>query len=127
MSDKTILVIEDDEDQLKALSIRLRINDYKVTFARDAATALTTVRQVKPDMILLDLGLPGGDGFLIMDRLEKQKLNDVPVIVVTGRDPMNNEMRSLSSGAYAFLQKPVDNEVLLATIEQAFMVYARTA
>ena len=117
MANKKIMIIEDDRAFALALGLRLRINDYDVVTAEDAATAQTSVLREKPDLIILDLGLPGGDGFMVLNRL-KSNLHSapIPVIVLTGRDRQFEE-RAHQAGAIAFFQKPAANEALLATIE----------
>lgn len=121
MSGKTILIVDDDMDFVRALNIRLRANGYEVAFASDGYSALTTARKEEPDLILLDLGLPAGDGFAVMERLRSliSAIALTPIIVLTAREPMTNRERSLAGGAEAFLQKPVDNDVLLAAIRKA--------
>lgn len=120
MSGKMILIVDDDMDFVRALNIRLRANGYQVTFAADGYSALTTARKKEPDLILLDLGLPAGDGFAVMERLSFiSSIAFTPIIVLTAREPMTNRERSLAAGAEAFLQKPVDNDVLLAAIRKA--------
>lgn len=116
MANEHILIVEDDNDLARALSLRLKASGYRPTRVSDTIQALRQIRTNTPDLVLLDLGLPGGDGFLLMDRLAYFPL-DVPVIVVTARDPMTNEERAIDAGACAFLQKPVDNAVLLSAIE----------
>ena len=70
-----------------------------------------------PDLIILDLGLPAGDGFVVLDRLQRDdKLSTIPVIVLTARDPQGSEQRALNAGAAAFFQKPADNAELLEVI-----------
>jgi two-component system KDP operon response regulator KdpE len=82
--------------------------------------SIAEARKHMPDLIILDLGLPAGDGFSVMERL---KANDslalIPVIVVSARDVRANQERALKAGAKAFLQKPVANAELLAVIRQA--------
>jgi DNA-binding response OmpR family regulator len=74
----------------------------------------------KPDLVILDLGLPAGDGFVVMDRINKNdRLANIPVIVLTGREAANNESRALEAGAVAFFQKPVDDTKLLYAIYKA--------
>ena len=69
---------------------------------------------------MLDLGLPSGDGFTVLAALKaEQILALIPVIVVSGRDIHANGSRALNAGAFAFLQKPVDNDKLLMVIRQA--------
>jgi DNA-binding response OmpR family regulator len=70
-----------------------------------------------PHLIILDLGLPAGDGFAVLKHLQEYPaLSAIPVIVLTARDPETSEKRTLESGAIAFFQKPADNEELLSVI-----------
>ncbi len=120
MTDKKILVIEDDKDVARGLTIRLRANGYSVVSASDAVCAISVARKEEPDLILLDLGLPAGDGFIVMERLRNLTQTAItPIIVITARDPKINREKALSAGAYAFLQKPVDNDELLSTIQES--------
>src|SRR5579859_7090335 len=78
---------------------------------------LRSLTRSTPDLIILDLGLPAGDGFVVLDRLQKDdKLSAIPVVVLTARDPQSNERRALQAGAAAFFQKPADNGELLEVI-----------
>jgi len=117
-----ILIIEDDHDIRSGLNVRLRANDYETAFASDAVMALSIAKKEAPDLILLDLGLPGGDGFLVLERMKNiASLALTPVIVVSARDPKTNEKRALDAGAEAFFQKPVDNKDLMIAIQRALM------
>lgn len=117
MSKNKILVVDDDPDLVKALRLRLRANDYEITTASDGYSAIATAQKERPDLIILDLGLPVGDGFVVLERLQSSNpLSSIPVIVLTARDPQNNEDRALKAGAAAFFQKPVDNDELLNVI-----------
>ena len=119
MSSKKILVVDDDPEMRLALSIRLRANDYEVGVAVDGVSAVSEARKQMPDLILLDLGLPAGDGFTVLERLKAlDALAHIPVIVVSGRNRAANQDRALNTQAKAFLQKPVKNSELLATIEK---------
>jgi DNA-binding response OmpR family regulator len=87
---------------------------------------MAEARKNEPDLIILDLGLPAGDGFLLMDRFKNvPALASVPVIVVTGRDVRDNLKRVIEAGAKAFLQKPVNNAKLMAVIRQALGEHPR--
>ncbi len=120
MSAIKILIIEDDPDQILGLKLRLEAHDYEVVHAADAVAAIKTARQEMPDLILLDLGLPAGDGFVVMDRLSNLvDVAHIPVIIITARDPEQHSERALNAGAYAFFQKPVDNRELLEAIDGA--------
>jgi two-component system cell cycle response regulator len=114
-----ILIVDDDADLRQGLNRRLRASNYDTAFAVDAVQAVSVARREKPDLVLLDIGLPGGDGFVVIERMRTNaELGFVPVIIITGRDLTARE-RSLQSGAVAFFQKPVDNDELLAAIRQA--------
>src|SRR5882724_7386474 len=119
MLDKNkVLIIEDDQDMRRALNLRLRSNNYETVFASDAIMALSIAKREMPDLILLDLGLPGGDGFTVLDRLrDMAPLACIPVIVVSARDPEKNKERALEAGAAAFFQKPVENSDLMVAIQ----------
>lgn len=122
MNGNKILIIEDDEDMRRGLNIRLRASEYDTAFASDAVMALSIVKKEAPDLILLDLGLPGGDGFVVLDRMRNiGLLASTPVIVVSARDPKTNEKRALDAGAEAFFHKPFDNEQLMIAIQRALL------
>ena len=117
---KKILIIEDDADTRLALSIRLKASGYAVALAADSASAMSVSLREKPHLIILDLGLPGGDGFILMARLKKHPtFEQTPIIVLTALDPAANKDRALKAGASAFFSKPADNAEFLAAIESA--------
>ena len=120
MTKTTILVVDDNPTVRKGLSIRLRANGYEVLFAEDAISATAALVTERPDLVILDLGLPCGDGFVVMERLQKNdRLANIPVIVLTGRELADNRDRALQAGAAAFFQKPVDDGPLLSAIWKA--------
>ncbi|MGA7218330.1 MAG: response regulator [Acidobacteriaceae bacterium] len=117
MSSPKILVVDDDPDLVRALRLRLRANNYEVATATDGYAAIAQAQKERPALIILDLGLPAGDGFQVLERLQNiDALACVPVIVLSARDPQANEDRALKAGASAFFQKPADNEELLNVI-----------
>lgn len=123
MSAKKILIVDDDPDLRQALRLRLRANQYETVNAVDGYSAIAQAYKEQPSLIILDLGLPAGDGFVVLNRLQQDdRLSAIPVIVLTARDPQSNERRALMSGASAFFQKPADNaellEVIRATLSQ---------
>ncbi|MBB5059979.1 DNA-binding response OmpR family regulator [Granulicella aggregans] len=116
---KKILVVDDDPEMRLALSVRLRANNYDVCVAVDGVSAIAEARKHMPNLILLDLGLPAGDGFTVLERLHSMEaVAHIPVIVVSGRNRLANQERVLLAQAKAFLQKPVKNSQLLAAIEK---------
>jgi DNA-binding response OmpR family regulator len=120
MSAKKILIVDDDEHLLLGLAAKLKANGYAVVSAMDGVSAVAVARQEAPDLILLDLGLPAGDGFLLLERLKAMTdLLAIPVIVLSARDPATNKQRALRAGAMAFFQKPPDNREFLGAIRRA--------
>lgn len=114
---RRILIVEDDADVRRALSIRLKAAGFDVTTAVDGASAEASARELPPDLVLLDLGLPAGDGYAVMDRIRRiGRLAGVPVVVLSARDPVTEEPRARSAGAVAYLAKPPDPEHLLRVI-----------
>jgi DNA-binding response OmpR family regulator len=117
MSNKKILIVEDDADVRLGYNVLLRANHYDTFFAADAMCAISEARKCVPDVILLDLGLPAGDGFVVLERLRaNMQLSLIPVIVISGRDLPVNKERALLLGAKAFIQKPWNDNELLALI-----------
>jgi DNA-binding response OmpR family regulator len=120
MGNKKILIVDDDPDVRNGMHVRLKANHYDTFFAGDALSSMTEARKHEPDLIILDLGLPAGDGFVVMERLKAiPALAVIPIIVVSARDVLANKERALKAGAKAYLQKPVDNAELLKAIRRA--------
>jgi DNA-binding response OmpR family regulator len=118
MQKPKILVVDDDPDLVRALRLRLRAKNYEVTTATDGYSAVAAAQKEHPALIVLDLGLPVGDGFVVLERLQSiDALASVPVIVLSARDPQSNEQRALKAGAAAFFQKPADNDELMSAIQ----------
>ena len=119
MDKKTILIVEDDKDLAKGLSVRLNANGYATACATDASSGIDAALKEHPDLILLDLGLPDDNGFVMIRKMESMKsLSSTPVIVVTGRSPQVYKEPALIAGAKGYLQKPIDNDELLAAIRK---------
>ncbi|MGB8006333.1 MAG: response regulator, partial [Terriglobales bacterium] len=95
-----IMVVDDDPDLRQALSLRLRANHFDTINVCDGYSAIAMAQKEKPHLIILDLGLPAGDGFAVLKNLQQYPaLASIPVIVLTARDPEGNERRTLESGA----------------------------
>jgi DNA-binding response OmpR family regulator len=119
-SRKKILIVDDNQDIRLGLHVRLKANQYDTFFAADAVSGVAEALKHLPDLIILDLGLPGGDGFTAMESLNKiPTLAVIPIIVVSARDAVGNQKRAYEAGAKAFLQKPVNDAELLAVIRQS--------
>lgn len=115
---KTVLVVEDDKDHFKAIMIRLGAAGYVTLWASDGFQAVALARRERPDVIVLDLGLPGGDGYHVLHRLKTlAPTAHIPIIVLSAWNASEHKARSLEAGAIAFFQKPADSEALLQAIK----------
>ena len=129
MNRKKILVVDDNLVILETVSMKLTANGYDVVTAEDAAGAVTAMRKEKPDLILLDIGFPpdvahGGalawDGFTIMNWLRRlEDTKHIPIVIITGSDPVEYKARALAAGAISFFHKPINNADLLTVIRDA--------
>jgi DNA-binding response OmpR family regulator len=112
-----ILIVDDAIDSWHILRTVLESHQYQPIWAADSIQALNLARVHHPRAILLDLGLPGGDGFLVLERLKANRLlAGIPVVVITVRDPEEAEARALSLGARAYCQKPIKADTLMALL-----------
>jgi DNA-binding response OmpR family regulator len=126
MANAKIMIVDDDPDLRRALGLRLRANKYDTVNAGDGYSAIAMAYKERPDLIILDLGLPAGDGFVVLERLQKNdRLSTIPVIVLTASDAQSSERRALQAGAAAFFQKPADNAELLELIRATLPQGAR--
>ena len=113
----TILIIEDDRNILNFLSISLKNNDYQYITADRAVDGLALFNSGKPDLILLDLGLPDIDGIRVIEQI--RKTSDIPIIVVSAREMEREKVEALDKGADDYLTKPFLIGELLARIRVA--------
>ncbi len=120
MKKSKILIVEDDDDLRKGLALRLKASGYDVVLASDGLAAVSVARTEQPDLVLLDIGLPGGNGLTVLRRYSDcAALMFIPVVVLTGRDPMAVEGAVREFGVAGFLTKPADNAELLRVVERA--------
>ena len=110
----TILVVDDEPGILEVLALGLRAEDLEVLTARDVAGGLLAVRSGSPDLIVLDVGLPGGDGFSLLRRIREE--SDVPILMLTARDDVEDRVRGLELGADDYIAKPFHLEELMARV-----------
>lgn len=117
---KTILIVEDDRRIALALGIRLEAHGFRVVSVPDAVNAMTEAMRETPDVVVMDINLPGGNGLMIAERLmENASTTDVPVIFITAsRQPKLRE-RAAELSAVAFLEKPFSAGDLLDAIDLA--------
>ena len=117
---KTVLLVEDDKKITLAIGIRLKSMGYEVATAADAVSAVAQARKCKPDVVLLDINLPGGDGFLVAERLQSlMQTSATPIIFITANKQEGLKKRAMEMGAVAFLEKPFDATQLADAIEMS--------
>jgi len=121
MGKTKVLVVDDEEDFAKALRVRLKANGYDVVLAHDSIQAIMMASQEKPDLIILDIMIPGEDGFIVTERLKQSQATQyIPVIFLTGIP--GGERRAHKLGASGYIMKPYHPERLLETIHKALEI-----
>jgi putative two-component system response regulator len=114
---KQILVVDDNISSLKQIGAQLS-SHYEVSLAKSGPLALQICKQEKPDLILLDIEMPGMDGFETIKQLkEEPELNPIPVIFLTGNRDSAIEIKALESGAMDFITKPANKDILFHRLE----------
>jgi two-component system response regulator CpxR len=113
-----ILLVDDEREFVQTLSERLLMRDMGSAVAYDGESALEVVREDEPDVMILDLKMPGIDGIEVLRRVKATQPH-IEVIILTGHGSEADEKTCMQLGAFAYLQKPVDVEELSATIKRA--------
>jgi CheY-like chemotaxis protein len=120
LDDVTILVVDDDEDTRGVLRQILEFHGARVLLAENGWAALDVLLRTEPDLMLLDLMMPGLDGFGVMKRVrEDPRLGRVVVVAVTALTSRADFLRSLKAGFYGHITKPFDPDRLVAGVERA--------
>ncbi len=114
-----ILLVDDEVDYIKTLSERLAIRGYENRVAHDGEGALQKIAQERPDIVILDLKMPGMNGMEVL-----RKINESPekilVIIVSGHGTDREEEEAEQLGVHSFMKKPVDIDVLIENVQDAF-------
>lgn len=112
-----VLIVEDKDDVRLMLSTFLGSKGYAVTSASTAAEGVSAARETRPDLIIMDLGLPDADGLsAVRDICSDAELVGIPILVVTAYDTMQFRTEAVEAGCVGYMVKPVDPEQLLATV-----------
>ena len=120
MGQKKILIVDDERDIVKALMIRLQANDYEVVAAFDGAQGIFMANKEMPDLIIIDIRMPAGDGFSVVEKLKQSdRTHRIPIIFLTGSPERNAEERAMGLGARFYIKKPYDSEELLDAVKRA--------
>jgi DNA-binding response OmpR family regulator len=116
---KKILVIEDDRKIALALATRLKAAGYDTSLAYDAVTGVSSAMKLKPDLVLLDISMPAGDGFGVAKRIQTLVPSLTPIIFITASKQPDLRKKAQELGAAGFFEKPYDSEELINSIQQA--------
>lgn len=115
---KKILLVEDDPSVLRAISFILEKEGYQVLTAVNGLEGLRKVKEEKPDLLILDVMLPGLDGFEVCHRLRAEtQTAQLPILMLSAKGQAADKATGLQVGANEYLTKPVERSVLLSTIE----------
>ena len=124
MAKGKVLVVDDEHDFSKALEIRLKTRGYDVVLAYDSFQAIMMANQEKPDLIILDIMIPGEDGFIVTEQLKRsQPTRHIPILFLTGVP--GGEGRARKAGASGYMMKPYQPERLLEAIHKTLEVKGR--
>lgn len=116
---KKILIVEDDQDIVRALTIRLKAQGYEVVAAYDVIQGTAAAMKEKPDLAVFDISMPGGNGIVLAERLQQNPATaGLPVIFLTAsKDPEIRE-KALAAGAVAFIEKPYDAQLVIDLVAE---------
>ena len=119
MKNKTILVVEDNELNMKLVKGLIKIGKYHMLEAMDAESGIQLIREQRPDLVLMDIQLPGMDG-LSATKIVKEDpaLKDIPIVALTSYAMQGDEEKALEAGCTGYIAKPIDTRKFLETISQ---------
>jgi putative two-component system response regulator len=124
-TDQRVLIVDDEERNIRLLALILSDQGYQLESAQDGQQALDKVAEFQPDLVLLDIMMPGMDGFEVCRRLRRDhRAGAVPVIMVTALEDQESRVRGLEVGANDFLTKPVDRTELTVRVRNLLEVKA---
>jgi CheY-like chemotaxis protein len=113
------LLVDDEKEYIQTLSDRLQTRDLESTIAYDGEEALSHIEIDDPDVMVLDLKMPGIDGMEVLRKVKKERPH-VEVIILTGHGSEQDKNSAMELGAFAYLEKPVDIEILTKTMKDAY-------
>ena len=119
----SVLIVDDDPVNLGVISTFLEENGYQVLIARDGESGLEKARYVKPGLILLDVLMPGINGFEICNQLKKDaSTKDIPVIFITALAATNEKIKGFEAGGIDFITKPFQHGEVLARVRSQLSI-----
>lgn len=128
MAKKKIFIIEDEEDIITLLNFHLEKEGYEIQSSITGVNILNKIKQCMPDLILLDLMLPGTDGFEICKQLKQEKQTEnIPIIMLTAKNEESTVVAGLELGAEDYITKPFSMPILIARVRKAFRKLKETS
>ena len=119
MSDKNVMVVEDNEKNRKLMRVVLKAKGYNIIEAATGEEALNLLKNQKPDIILMDIQLPGIDGLTLIKQIKASVLTkDIPIIAVTAYAMKGDEQKILDTGCNAYVSKPINTQELPLIVEK---------
>jgi len=119
MAKKTVLVIEDNEMNMKLVRSLLQIGKYSILEAIDAESGIQLAREHHPDLILMDIQLPGLDGLSATRKIKNdQAVKDICVVALTSYAMQGDEEKTRNAGCAGYIAKPIDTRSFLETVGQ---------
>jgi CheY-like chemotaxis protein len=122
MANETVLVIEDNEMNMKLVRSLLQLGKYSVLEAIDAENGIQLAREHHPDLILMDIQLPGMDGLTATREIKKDPaVKDITVVALTSYAMQGDEEKARDAGCAGYISKPIDTRSFLETVDQFFV------
>jgi len=118
MDDYRVLIVDDEEELVTTIAERLQIRGIQAEIATDGETALKMIEENPPQVVVLDVMMPGIGGIEILKRMKLQNLQ-IPVILLTGYGSTEQGMEGMREGAFDYLMKPCDLNILISKIQEA--------
>lgn len=110
-----VLIVDDELDVVRALKMRFAANGYEVVTASDGVQATSQALKERPDLIVLDIGMPGGDGFVVVERLKTSSVTAlIPIIILSARQAISDTQRANDLKVDRYLTKPFNPEELMS-------------
>jgi CheY-like chemotaxis protein len=119
MKFKTILVVEDNKLNMKLVKGLIKIGKYRLLEAMDAESGIELIREKRPDLVLMDIQLPGMDGLSATKIIkEDPELKDIPIVALTSYAMQGDKEKALAAGCTGYITKPIDTRKFLETVSQ---------
>lgn len=117
---KKILVVDDEQVNVKMVAYILKSNGYDVVMAFNGKEGLSMAKKEVPDLVLLDILMPGMDGFEVLARIRQEdRLKNTKIVMLTAKEKMDDVERAMTLGAKSYIMKPFTSDTLIAKVKYA--------